>query len=246
MILALVAAVVYAAGGDPPPAASTMSVSTARFVNSLRHADATAFVATYRLTNYLYFQDGTLVVAQIPSPPGTTSTPNVDGYAGTGRRAFVYRGPDHLLAQWIEIGTNVSACQRPPDPSGSGPLTCSKPNPYIPSNAFAMQDAGFVPTYVASSLAQFAAATSRAHPTVSTLSTRVSRAFGPLTCLRQRQTPTVQTTCLDGAGYLVSWAEYNGASFTAGASLLSLGRRPSARAFSTLGAPTKSFLLPFE
>lgn len=245
VLLALVVTVVYETGASSPPP-NAASPSAAAFIDAFQHANVTRFAATYHLTNYLYFQSGSLVMSESPSPPGTKATPNVDGYAGTGREAFVFRGPDHLLAQWIRVGTNVSACERPRDPTGPGPLTCSTPTAYIPSNAFAMQDTGFVPTYVADSVTQFASVRShsRAHPTTSTLYRRVSRTYGTLTCLRQRLTLTVQTTCLDRAGYLVSWSEFNGTNYTSRASLVSWSRRLSPRAFSTLGAPTVPFLLP--
>ena len=89
---------------------TTTSVTT--FINAIQHANDARFVATYRLRSYLFFSSGTIVIAQIPSPPGTRATTNADGYSGSGRYAYLFRGSTGRIIQWIKIGTNVSVRQR--------------------------------------------------------------------------------------------------------------------------------------
>ena len=85
--------------------------------------------------------------------PGTKGTPNVDGYSATGRMAYVFNGPTGRIVQWIQDGTNVSACEMS-DSTGTyvsgtfGKLECSRPSPYVPSNGFLEESLGLVPTYV--------------------------------------------------------------------------------------------------
>lgn len=77
--LAIVIAVALTAAGTglvktvdptskPTPTKTETAASVANFINSMKQANSTPFVATYRLNGYLFFQDGTIVVAQIPSP----------------------------------------------------------------------------------------------------------------------------------------------------------------------------------
>ena len=87
---------------------TTTSVTT--FTNAIQHANDARFVATYRLRSYLFFSSGTIVIAQIPSPPRTRATTNADGYSGSGRYAYLLRESTGRIIQWIKIGTNVSAC----------------------------------------------------------------------------------------------------------------------------------------
>jgi len=43
----------------------------AKFVDSMKHANDTRFVATYRVYHYDWMGNGVITMAQIPSPPGT-------------------------------------------------------------------------------------------------------------------------------------------------------------------------------
>lgn len=235
----LVMFVNQASGSTPAKTEQTRSVTT--FINSMKKANSTPFVATYRIDGYLFFQNGTIVIAQIPSPPGTKETTNVDGYSGTGRYAYLYHGPDGRIAQWIKNGTNVSACARPADGGTSGKMQCSRPSPYIPSNGFAMEDSGFVPTYVLQSMTESFGARSLKNATVRT---KGSKEFGPLRCLTQISGNTISTACIDQAGYLVYWLLRNGSITSSRATLTSLNYHPTAGDFKTLIRPTKPLILP--
>jgi hypothetical protein len=74
------------------PTKTGTATSVAIFINSLKQANSTPFIATYGLNGYLLFQNGTIVIAQLPSPPGTKVKTNADGYSGTGRYAYIFRG----------------------------------------------------------------------------------------------------------------------------------------------------------
>ena len=228
------------------PKNTGQATSAAKFINSMEKANRTRFVATYRLNGYLIFQNGTIIIAQIPSPPGTKATTNVDGYPGTGRFAYIFHGPTGRIVQWIKNGTNVSACVSVLL-SGNyatgtfGKLQCSRPSPDIPSNGFAEQDAGFVPTYVLQSIIGFGGPRWLKKATVTA---RASREFGPLRCLIQFSGPTTQTTCINQAGFVVSWFLQNGSGSSSRSTLTSLNLHPTADDFKTLLRPTKSFILP--
>ena len=58
----------------------------------MKLANSARFVATYRLHGYLFFSNGTTVIAQIPSLPGMKAKMNRYGYSGTGRYAYIFRG----------------------------------------------------------------------------------------------------------------------------------------------------------
>ncbi len=228
------------------PTNTGQATSMAKFIDSMKQANGTRFVVTYRLNRYLFFQDGTIVIAQIPSPPGTKVKTNVDGYSGTGRYAYILRGPTGRIIQWIKNGTNVSACTNVPitgnyDNGTFGPLRCSRPSPYIPSNGFAEEDAGFVPTYVLQSVTELVGVHSQKKAMITT---RVSQEFGPLRCLTQYSGPTTQTTCIDQAGFIVSWLLQNGSGYSSRSTLTSIDHHPTADDFTTLLRPTTSLLLP--
>jgi len=242
--LVIIAAVLIATGRATAPA--TKATSVANFLNSMKQANGTRFVVTYRLNGYLILQNGTIVIAQIPSPPGMKATTNVDGYSGTGRFAYIFHGPTGRIVQWIKNDTNVSACVNFPITGNYatgtfGKLQCSRPSPYIPSNGFAEQDVGFVPTYVLQSMTESFGARSLKKATVTT---RASREFGPLRCLAQLSGPMTQTTCINQAGFVVSWLLQNGSVISSRATLTSLNHHPTADDFKTLLRPTKSFILP--
>jgi hypothetical protein len=211
-------------------------------MESMKRARGTHFVLTYRLNGYSFLSYGTIVIAQIPSPPGTKVTSNADDYSGTGRFAYVFHGPTGRIVQWIKNGTNVSACVNDlitgTYVSGTfGKLQCSRPSPNIPSNGFAEEDVGFVPTYVLQSVTAM-------EPTQARLSAKVSQEFGPLRCLIQTSGTTTQTTCINQAGFIVSWFLQNGMGSFSRAILSSLKHIPTASDFKTLLPPTKAFILP--
>ena len=223
------------------PTKVVQATSVADFIKSMKQANGTRFVATYRLNNYLFFQNGTTVIAQIPSPPGTKVTTNLDGYSGTGHYAYLYHGPSGRIAQWIKNGTNVSACLRMAGGGTFRKLQCSRPSPYIPSNGFAEEDAGFVPTYVLQSISGIDGPGWQREATVTT---RASREFGPLRCLAQSSGPTTQITCINQAGFVVSWLLQSGSGSSSRATLTSLNHHPTADDFKTLLPPTTSLILP--
>ena len=223
---------------------TTTSVTT--FTNAIQHANDARFVATYRLRSYLFFSSGTIVIALIPSPPGMRATTNADGYSGSGRYAYLFRGSTGRIIQWIKIGTNVSACVNVLvagnfENGTFGKLRCSRPSPYVPSNGFAEPDAGFVPTYVRQQVTSMAAVPSRERALVTS---RSSRAFGPLRCLAQFSGPTRQTTCIDRAGFVVTWLLQTGSRYSSSATLTSINRHPAPADFTTLLHPTTALILP--
>ena len=245
----IAAAVILAAGlevSHSQPKRTVPATQVAHFINSLKSANGARFVATYRLNDYLFLGSGTIVIAQIPSPPGTRTQTNVDGYSGTGRYAYLLRGLTGRIIQWIKIGTNVGACANALS-SGNyetgtwGKLRCSRPSPYIPSNAFAEEDVGFVPTYVLQQVTELFAVHSQKRAIVTT---RSSRGFGPLRCLTQFSGPTTQTTCIDRAGFIVSLLLQNGARSASRVTLTALNDHPTAGDFKTLRRPTMPLLLP--
>jgi hypothetical protein len=223
------------------PSKATSETAVVKFVESMKHASDTRFVATYRVAHYTYFLDGVITMAQIPSPPGTKGTPNIDGYSGSGRYVYLYRGDDGRLAQWIKIGSNVSGCGMPAK-GRNRQLECSRPSPYIPSNGFALEDLGFVPTYVMQSMQDF---TLTGLGKNLEFTTRVSNQFGRLTCLTQTFGSTIQSTCIDRSGYVVLWIHHNNG-YSSSVTLTAFNRHPTAKDFRTLIKPTKSLILPPE
>jgi hypothetical protein len=243
--MALATAVVGFAvdSGQAANAASSKISNTTLVANSresMKKADGTRFVLTYHVGGYPVLSYGKIVVAQIPSPPGTKVTTNADGYSGTGRMDYLFHGPSGRIVQWIQNGTNVSACVnvllKGTYTSGAfGKLECSRPSPFVPSNGFAEEELGFVPTYVDQSLTAI-------QPTKATTSSRSSQ-FGALRCLIQTSATTTQTTCINRAGFIVSWYLQSTGSFSR-VILSSLKRDPTASDFKTLIAPTKALILP--
>jgi hypothetical protein len=217
------------------------SALVANFSASMKKADGSRFVLTYHVGGYPVLAFGKIVVAEIPSPPGTKVTKNADGYSGTGRMAYVFHGPSGRIVQWIQDGTNVSACVNVLL-SGTyifgtfGKLECSRPSPYLPSNGFAEEGVGFVPTYVDSQLTAI-------QPTRATISTKSSQ-FGTLRCLVQTQETTIQTTCINHAGFVVSWFLQDGMGSFSKVILSALTRDPTASDFKPLITPTKALILP--
>jgi hypothetical protein len=216
----------------------------ANFNALTKKADSSRFVLTYHIGGYPVLAYGKIVVAQIPSPPGTTVPKNAYGYSGTGRMAYVFHGLSGRIVQWIQNGTNVSACVnvllRGTYVSGAfGKLECSRPSPYIPSNGFAEEGVGFVPMYVESQ----STAIQPKQMTVSTKSSQSSQ-FGTLSCLVESQETTVQTTCINRAGFIVSWFLRNGTGSFSSVILSALRRDPTASDFKTLISPTKALILP--
>jgi hypothetical protein len=219
------------------PSKPKPETAVVKFVDSMKHANGTRFVATYRVHHYDWMDNGVITMAQIPSPPGTKATTNSDGYSGSGKYAYIYRNADGRISQWIKIGTNVSGCAMP----AKGPsrqMQCSRLSPYLPSNGFAYADVGFVPTYVMQSIL-----TSNGIGKSLKLTTRVSTQFGRLTCLTQTFPSTIQTTCIDRSGYVVLW-RYHNFHYSSSATLTAFNRHPTASDFRTLIKPTKPLVLP--
>jgi hypothetical protein len=247
--VAIVAAVGVSSAFAPSMSANAATsnsgdrASVANFVESMKRASTTHYVLTYHVGGYSILSYGKIVVAQIPSPPGTKVAANAYGYSGTGRYAYVFHGPTGRIVQWIQNGTNVSTCVNVllsgTYYSGSfGKLECARPSPYIPSNGFAAQGVGFVPAYIVESVTGMAL-------TNATIKAKVSTEFGRLRCLIQSSdTTTIQTTCINGAGFVVSWFLQNGMGSFSRAILSSLERNPTASNFKTLIPPTEAFILP--
>lgn len=213
--------------------------SVGKFVELMRNANDTRFVATYRIRHYDWMGSGVITMAQIPSPPGTKVTTNSDGYTGSGKYAYVYRNADGRISQWIKIGTNVSGCEMPPK-GPIGHMECSRPSPYLPSNGFAFADVGFVPTYVVQEIRN---STSNRLGASTTRTTRASNQFGRLTCLTQTFAPSIQTTCIDRSGYVVLW-KYRDLHWSSSATLAAFNRHPTDVDFRTLIKPTQPLVLP--
>ncbi len=219
------------------PARPTPETTFVKFVDLMKHANDTRFVATYRVRHYDWMDNGAITMAQIPSPPGTKATTNSDGYTGSGRYAYVFRNADGRVSQWIKIGTNVSGCAMLAG-GHSRQMQCSRLSPYLPSNGFAYADIGFVPTYVMQSIL-----TSNGSSKSLKLTTSVSNQFGRLTCLTQTFPSIIQTTCLDRSGYVVLW-KYHNFHYSSSATLTAFNRHPTAKDFRTLIRPTESLVLP--
>jgi hypothetical protein len=166
-VFAMVSAMLLAASassghnfGQVANAASSKTSNSglvANFNALMKKADSSRFVLTYHVGGYPVLSYGKVVVAQIPSPPGTKVIKNADGYSSTRRTAYVFHGPSGRIVQWIQNGTKVSACVNVllsgTYVSGAfGKLECSRPSPFIPSNGYAEEGVGFVPTYVESQL----------------------------------------------------------------------------------------------
>jgi hypothetical protein len=222
----------------PNKVAPVRATSVSGFITSLNRADATGYVATYRVKDYSFFGDGTIVFAQIPSPPGTKAIENKDGYSATGKYSYVFYGSsDLVIRQWITINTNVQACLKWP----YGPdkkLACGRPGPYLPSNGYAEEGMGLLPSYVIN-----AVESNIGKGTIEHLSTRSSKKFGPLRCLAQINSSS-QTTCIDRSGYVVSWLEKANPTFSPSITLTNLSQHPTAIYFEPLVKPTVAFVLP--
>lgn len=239
-------AIIAGQRANPAPTKTGKTTSIAMFLDSMRTANMTHFVLTYRLNGYSFLSYGTIVIAQMPSPPGTRFTTNEYGYSGAGRYAYVFHGPTGRIVQWIKNGTNASACvnvlMTGNLATGTfGKLECLRPSPIIPSNGFAEEDVGFVTTYVLQSVTGLGGPPG---PAQEKITTKVSQQYGSLRCLTQLSGTTTQTTCINQAGFIVSWLLQNGMGSFSRAILISLNHHPIAGDFKTLIRPTKSFILP--
>ncbi len=222
-----------------PPSRSTVS----SFLKLLRHGSNTSYTASFKVTDFDFYESGSIEVTNVPSPPGTKAVANVDGYASTLHTAYVYRGARGRLVQWIQSGSNVSACLTIPTSTGYTDLQCSRESPFIPSNGFILEGIGLVPAYVYQQVENFAPTYLSQRPSIRNES---SERFGTLTCLvqKERSGPMKQTTCADGAGFVVSWTTFNGQTVIGRATLESFSHAPSPRLLKTLVKPTKSLILP--
>jgi hypothetical protein len=211
------------------------STSIKSFETLLRHGSHERFVATYRVHDYNFYPAGTIVYSQIPSPPGTKAVENVDGYSATGRYAYVYRGNGRIV-QWIQSGTNVSACMRLPAPYFTS-LRCDEPSPFDPSNGYIEEGVGLIQSQM-----QSWDQLRNVPPKSWTVSTERSSGFGSLQCLTLSSLST--KTCIDSQGIVVLWTNWNGTTTTGRVSLIALNYNPTARDFQTLIKPTSKFFLP--
>ena len=200
-------------------------------------------MASYEVKDFVYFSPGTITVSNLRPSPDTKSTPNVNGYSSTLESAYVFRGTDGRVVQWIHNGTNISACTNVPSPSGYKDLQCSRSSPYVQSNGFGEEEVGFVPDFVLQAVKTF---DSTFRATASTTFSEKSSRFGALSCIRQRQVKgsMEQTTCLNMAGLLVTWSSRNGEKTVGEAELTALRLNPTARNLETMKRPTKAFILP--
>ena len=218
--------------------APTSATSVNSFIASMKRADEPGFVATYRVKNFSIFQDGTLVFAQIPSPPGTKAVENKDGYSGSGKYSYIFYGSSgQLIRQWIIVNTNVQGCVKWPY-SRDENLVCGRPGPYFPSNGYAEEGMGLIPPYVVN-----AVESNVGNGTIEHLSTGSSKKFGTLRCLTQDNS-SPQTTCIDRSGYVVSWLDKANPTFSPGVTLTKLSYHPTASNFAPLVKPTVAFVLP--
>ncbi|MCU1363336.1 MAG: hypothetical protein JWM55_1164 [Acidimicrobiaceae bacterium] len=230
----------------PESFASPVSVTRqplSAFENLMSKGTSSAYVASYQVTDFDYFSRGTITVTNLPPSPGAKSTPNVNGYSSTLKTAFVFRGTDGRVVQWIHNEANVSACSNTPSSSGYKNLQCSRPSPFIQSNGYSEEELGFVPAFVLQTVKSF---DSTFLAKTSSIFTEESQRFGALRCIRQKQvTGSMQeTTCLNRAGLLVSWSSRNAKNDTGQVELTSLSHHPTSRDLSTMKRPTKSIILP--
>ena len=225
------------------PSKTTPSVSTARFIKLMRGGADKAYVATYQVKDYDFFSSGSIVVANIPSAPGAKAIPNVDGYSSTLRSAYVYRGADGRIVQWIQNGTNVSACVNVPSSTGYKDLQCSRPSPFLQENGFAEEGVGLVPANILQSVESFSSTWLSNSPSIYF---EESDRFGRLQCLLQTELNggMRQTTCLDHDGFVVSSVLRNGPSPGGQVKLTTLRHNPAGKDLKTLVKPTRAFILP--
>jgi hypothetical protein len=234
VVLAVIPSILLTRPSKDAPASA---VSVNSFIASMKRADETSFVATYRTKTFSFFQDGNIVVAQIPSPPGTKGVENRDGYSGTGKYSYIFYGDSgHLIRQWIKINTNVQACVKWPTTPDKN-VVCGRPGPYLPSNGYAEEDVGLIPTYILQEVE-----IGETPRPIDRLSTRSSMEFGQLRCLNQ--VAWSQTTCIDRSGYVVSYLVTNGPTYVTGVTLTKLSHHPTASNFVTLVKPTAASVLP--
>jgi hypothetical protein len=225
------------------PSKTTPSVSTARFIKLMRGGADKAYVATYQVKDYDFFSSGSIVVANIPSAPGAKAIPNVDGYSSTLRSAYVYRGADGRIVQWIQNGTNVSACVNVPSSTGYKNLQCSRPSPFLQENGFAEEGVGLVPANILQSVESFSSTWLSNSPSIYF---EESDRFGRLRCVLQTELNggMRQTTCLDHDGFVVSWVLRNGRIPVGQVKLTTLRHNPAGKDLKTLVKPTRAFILP--
>src|ERR1700722_12766190 len=224
LVTALAVLLILVATGTFESAPSTKPQTVGGLVRLMRKGASSAYVATYKITGYAFFTPGTLTVANIPPAPGAKSRPNIDGYSSTLETSYVFRGANGRITQWIQNKTNVSACINGPFSSGKRKLECSRPFAYIPSNGFAEEGMGFLPT---NALNGFGTGPSFS----SSVSSRTSPQFGKLQCILLRQDKGFrQTTCVNRKGLLVSWTTRNG-KLLGQAQLISLSYDPTGKNF---------------
>jgi hypothetical protein len=195
-LVVVVAASLIVAGVTGAASSKPVSNST-KFVTLMKRGVSSAYVATYKVSNYDFFSSGMITVANLPPRPGTKVLTNVEGYSSNLETSYVFRGNDGHIVQWIQDETRVSACVGGPFHSVNTSLQCSRPFQYIPSNGFGEEAVGFVPETVLQKFESF-------DPLFDAKSTVIffesSNRFGDLQCIRQDQVsakdPERENTCL--------------------------------------------------
>lgn len=226
-------------------AAPSKGVSdTAQFIKLMKRGVNSAYVATYEVSNFDFFSWGSITVANLPPRPGIKVPANVNDYSSDLEASYVFRARDGRIVQWIQDHTRVSACTNGAPPAGNEKLQCSRPFQYIPSNGFAEESVGFVPETV---LQNFETFDPEFKGQSSLISSRSSKRFGTLRCVRQVQVhekdPERETTCLNRSGLVVSWTSVNPGG-TVRVLLTHLSTNPTKTNFATLKKPTKAMILP--
>jgi hypothetical protein len=235
IVVALVTTVTAVESSNSSTPKSVALTPIKSFETLLQRASHERFVATYRIRDYTFFPSGKIVYAQFPSPPGTKAVMNADGYSGTGRYAYVFSGQGRIV-QWIQSGTNASACMRLPAPYFT-PLRCDRSSPIVPSNGYIEESVGLIQSTVRS-WDQL-----RNVPAKSwTVSTERTSDFGLVQCLTLSTLST--KTCINSEGIVVTWSNWNGTTNTGRVSLSALNHDPTARDFQSLIQPTSKFFLP--
>jgi hypothetical protein len=216
-----------------------MTVSS--FLQLANRATKEKFVATYvvRGNSSPFLDTGKISLASDPQLAASHKM-NVEDYSGFGQYyAYVFHESNGALVQWIQKGPNVSWCLKWRS-INSNQLKCTGPSPYVPSNGYADQGLPFVPTTVLSAVNNFISGQPKRTPSVVSVH---STSFGQLHCLIQTSGDSHLRTCVDEDGFVGS-SSYRNLHYSWSVTLVSLNRRPTAKDFSTLLAPSGQLDLP--
>lgn len=207
-------------------------LTDANFFRLANRAAGERFVATYSVTGNasIYIDTGTVVVSQIPWPPGHKRTFSSDGYASPDKYlAYLFTEHNGDIIQWVQRGTNVAWCLKWPS-LNSDRLKCTGFTPYIPSNGYAEESVPYVPTTALGLIGSYVAGQPHRIPPVVA---EPSKAFGQVECLLQTSGTPHLTTCVNQRGIIVSSNARNGQLWSA-VTLQSLSYEVSPSSFSTI------------